>query len=301
MEQKEDFQILYDGKALQNHEMDVKDLAPALLAVGDLLEETNRVLYGDVAVVQVNVKGSFKTGSFHVFFTLSQSLSTQINAFFNSENGITTVAILSILGINAFNGFGLIPFILWVKGRKIKKITKLDDGKSSVEVDEEHKVVEDKVLDLYQNLKVRKSLDIVIRKPLEKDGVEEFAIKYKEEEFTTVNKEESKFFKTPDVSDELLKDDVREVFLTALSVSFIEDNKWRFTDGNVSFFASVRDEKFLSDVEQNKDSFSKDDLFKVKLREKQWIADNGIRTEYEIVEVINHRSAAKQIKLPFDK
>lgn len=46
---------------------------------------------------------------------------------------------------------------------------------------------------------------------------------------------------------------------------------------------------------------NKDDIYKVKLREKQWISDTGIKSEYEIVEVINHRSAAKQIKLPFEK
>jgi hypothetical protein len=299
MAQKEEFQIIYDGSTLQNHEMDVRDLAPALLAVGDLLEETNKTIYGDVAKVNVNVKGSFKTGCFQVDFTLVQTLSSQINAFLNTREGVSTVALLSILGLNAINSFGLLPFIAWVKNRNIKKITKIGHGKSTVEIDDEKKEVEDKVIDLYRNIKVRKSIEIIIYQPLQVQGVDKFAVKYKKDIFT-VKDEQKDYYKTPEIKDEPLGDETRQVFLTALSISFVDDNKWRFSDGNVSFFASVKDETFLKQIQENRDGFFKDDIFEVKLREKQWLSDTGIKTEYEVVKVLNHRSAAKQIKLPFE-
>jgi hypothetical protein len=299
MAQKEEFQIIYDGPALENHEMDIRDLAPALLAVGDLLEEANKTLYGDLATVSVNVKGSFKTGCFQVDLTLIQSIASQLSTLLTSDGAVAVTQILSITGFNAMNGFGLIPFIKWVKNRPIKKITKIGDGKSTVEIDEEKKEVEDKVIDLYRNIRARKSVETIIFQPLQKNGVDEFAVKHGDS-ITKIVDSEKEYFKTPDSQDELLDDQISETNLQAITISFAEGNKWKLTDGNVTFYATVKDQGFIDRVQQNKESFAKDDILKVKLRKKQWISDSGIKTEYEIEEIISHRPAAKQIKLPYD-
>jgi len=39
------FRIVYDGPALDTHEMDVRDLAPALLSLSDALEEAGKTIY----------------------------------------------------------------------------------------------------------------------------------------------------------------------------------------------------------------------------------------------------------------
>jgi hypothetical protein len=53
--------VVYDGPALAEHAMDVRDLAPALLAIAETLEEANTVLNGNRAQVRVQVHASFKT------------------------------------------------------------------------------------------------------------------------------------------------------------------------------------------------------------------------------------------------
>lgn len=299
MSQREEFQIIYDGPSLSNNEIDVKDLAPALLAISDILEEANRILFQEATQVQVNVKGSFKTGSFHVDFALVQSLASQLNAFINSDKGVTAVAVLAILGFNGTNGFGLLYLIKWLKNRKIKKITKKGDGVSVIEVDDESKEVEDQVIELFQNIKIRQSLEVVINKPLTREGIDVFAVQHGKE-ITEVKKEEKDYFLTPIIGDEALEDQVIETHLQAVSISFLEDNKWRFTDGNVTFYAEVKDEGFIKRVQENKESFSKDDILEVQMRKVQWVSDVGIKTDYQILKVVSHRPAAKQIPLPIE-
>lgn len=298
MPQKEYFQVIYDGSALESHEMDVRDLAPALLAISDVLDESNKIVYGDRTKVQVNVKGSFKTGSFVIELSVAQLPIDQLVSLFDSDSANAAANLLQILGF-IIPGGGLIGFLLWLKNRKIKNIENVDDTKTIIEVENEEKYeANPRIIALFSNIRVRTSIQKVIAEPLSKEGIDTFTIKQNNEE-TTIKSEDKDYFKLSEIPDELLKDQVREVYLKVLSISFVEGNKWRFSDGGVEFFATITDEEFIKKVQENKDGFFKDDLFQVRLREKQWIADTGIKSDYEIEEVLDHRSGAKQIKLPF--
>lgn len=309
MSTKQSFQIFYDGPALTSHEMDVRDLAPALVAVGDLFEETNKVLYGDKTKVQVNVKGSFKAGTFHVDFNLSQDVIQQVADLFNISRDASAQMILAVLGIPtvgvAANGainlgkMGLIQFIKWLKNRKIKTIERQTEGGFlTITVDDETIETYPEVIDLFRNVKVRRSLEVIVNKPLSREGIDVFAFKNGENNTEEkVEKQEAQLFETPEVQDEQLEDEVYETDLQLTLISFKEGNKWKFTDGSVEFMASVNDEEFVQKVQDSKASFSKDDILKVKVRKKKWISDTGIKSDYEIEKVISHRPSSKQIPL----
>lgn len=290
------FQIIYDGDALSTHEMDVRDLAPALLALSDLLEEIN----GDTVKVTVNVKGSFKTGCFHIDFSVVQNILTQLVGLLNGENIVAVATIMQLTGFSGKDGYiGLVQFIRWLKGRTIKKIEKIGDNKSKVIVDNDSIEVEENLITAVTNVKVRQSLEVIITNPLSRSGIDSFKVVSDNDTShpLEINKEEKDLYIAPKAKDEQIDDQVLEKNLQAIGISFVDGNKWRFSDGNSSFFAEVRDNGFIEKIQSNLVTFAKHDILKVKLRQKQYLTDTGIKTEYEVLEVLDHRRATKQLNL----
>ena len=69
------FQIAYNGPATADHSMDVQQLGPALLSVGDLCREANAVIYGpDAPNVNVHVRANFEEGCFDITFDLLKAI-----------------------------------------------------------------------------------------------------------------------------------------------------------------------------------------------------------------------------------
>ncbi len=50
-----DFSVAYEGSSLDNHAMEVRDLAPALLALGQSVDRANTLLNGERASVSLQI------------------------------------------------------------------------------------------------------------------------------------------------------------------------------------------------------------------------------------------------------
>lgn len=298
------FSIKFDGPALTGHQMDVRELAPALIALSGLLEEANRVAFPDSDEIRVQIKGNFKGGSFGVDLVALQNITDQIVSMLTGPSASAASnlsGILQGLGMLGGAGAGLIGLIKWLRGRKPSTI-RLDGDKTIFEIQTSEEIESFEVDlvagKLYQSRVVRQILAKVV-KPLEREGVDVFACGQDGATETVVTKAEMQYFELAADSVDVVSDTVTEsVLLQIESAVFKEGNKWRFTDGASSFFAEIADDEFLARVESGDERFGKGDVLVVDLRRIQSVTDNGLKLEYSVEKVRDHRAPLQARLLP---
>lgn len=294
--------LVYDGPALQGHQMDVRALAPALLSVGNLVERANEIFNGDRAKISVNVNASFKTGCFGIDLDTAQSLWNR-TVDLVSANPVTTVATLcTLLGLSARDGLkGAIAIVRWIRGRAITRVEPIGNGTVKLYIHDEMLEVEERVLQLVQDYKIRQALEGMIEEPLTHEGVESVSVMPRKGATPVVHIErnEAAFFHAPAPEDEVLDAQEYETNLQVTNVAFQESNKWRFTEGGggSTFYAEVRDIPFLERVQLNQEHFAKDDIIRARVRREQKMTVNGLKAEYAVLEVLEHRSASPKVQL----
>lgn len=292
------FSIKYDGPALASHQMDVRELAPALMALAGLLEDANKATFPDAEEVRVQVKGTFKSGSFNIDLIAVQSMARQLVSMFSGSEATAAANLLSILGGLGMTatavGGGLIGLVRWLKGRKPTSIKTTDD-RVVFEV-ETAEVLESYTVDLvtaklYQARTVRQSLAKVL-KPLERDGVDYFAVvEANGTQATVITSDELGLFVAAAAQADVVSDTVAErVLLQVESAVFRDGNKWRLSDGGQPFHAEIADPVFLASIDAGDARFGKGDMLLADVRQVQTLTDNGLKAERYVVKVHEHRS-----------
>lgn len=295
------FYVVYDGPALEDSQMNINDLAPALLALGDLFKEANSVLNKSEMAVQLKVRASFRTGSFGIDLIAVQTTLQSLLSIFNSDAVNGALNLIEILGLAGGTGMGLLQVIKWIRGRNVTQVTIHDDDKATIMIDDDELKVEQKIIDLLQNHKIRQALQQAIAEPLEKEGIEIFACAQTPDDktkFEIISKTEGRYFKSPPVEDEHLDEKEYEASYELISPVFQEDNKWRMSDGDSKFYVEILDHDFIREVQRSERNFAKGDILRMKVRETQVLTENGLKSTRQALEILEHRNRVRQLPLP---
>ncbi|MCA8339832.1 hypothetical protein QZM91_24170 [Burkholderia multivorans] len=288
MSNHERFHVVYDGPALEEHRMDVRDLAPALIAFADLFTAANKEINGDAAEVRVQVNASFKAGSFGIDLVAAQHLLDQIKDIF-SGNGATAICnAWTLLGMVGLAGGGLIGMLRKLAGRRPIKIEQRGDLASVWLSQTESFEVERNVVRLYRNKSVRVSLEKVFS-PLQQEGITEFGVVINNDVVLDVKDSEVGFFDSADAEEEVVSDTTSRKMLEIESLTFKDGNKWRVHDGTSTFYASIEDKEFLDKIDGG-ERFGKGDVLIVDLRQVQSVVGARLVTESTIIKVLDHRA-----------
>ncbi|MGU0759733.1 hypothetical protein ACSEPY_06235 [Pseudomonas aeruginosa] len=281
---KEKFSISYDADSgdYKNHEIDALTLSRSIQGVYDMVSEANALL-NKGAEVELKVTAPAKEGSVIVDFLL---LATSPQA----------LILLKYLGFSsgagAVAGGTLVEIVRKLKNRRVVNVTiEGDSDIAKIEVDGEVIECDKYVAKLAVDKKVRDALHSVVQAPVAgREGASFKVLDDKDNTVLEIEEEEvSDYSPLPPKSletEEVKKEKKSAYFV---QVNFESNNGWRvkLADGT-EHAVTLADERFMDKVNQNQQSFSKEDLFEIVIETKAIYRQTRSTFNYTVLEVTRH-------------
>ena len=296
----ESFTVEYDGPALRLHRMDVKALAPSLLALADVFMLANEELGGGYTSPPSLMIDATRPGSFDVELILR---TVDIAGDLLTSEGVSAAANATALGTV------VVSVLKWMKNRARKgrevSTTAVEPGQVSVTWPDGTKLTAPSdCARLIENMDFTRTLRGFLE-PLDGDHIDKVEIEPGPRSSmpgVTMRPKDLNGFDLPELDDVQLESSEREVILDLVTVGLRDDHKWRVSDGSTPFWVSLHDLDFIMSMEAGNVTFGRHDRLRCVLRETQFQRPSGgLRLERVVVKVIDLIVAPRQGNLPFDE
>lgn len=308
------FRVKYKGEALADGRMPVRELAPALLALGELFREASTTLYPDRPPVVLDIHAT-REGSFDVGLILRAAEDgwDAAEQLFGGD-ALTTLLNLRdvVLGSGSAGLYaGVMKLIAWRRGIQIdseeeialpveadseepSQITGVRlgiDGIGTLDVSKD-------ALELTKKISVRRSAYEVV-KPLHAPGVDEFESIVQEEVTLSLGDDDLPAFEAIERPEDQEELEETERAATVQIAGINWGGKWRLLEGSedAGFFATIEDPAFKEKIAKGVEVFREGDLLKCTLRTQQRKVGTQLRAEHRIVKVEKHIAATEQLNI----
>ena len=286
--------------------VDVKDLSPILLSLGELIQEANKTINPDGREISVKVK-PFQKGYFIVdIIAFAKSNGQQLVDFISREDIKIVKEVLDWIGLirsgTCIATFSLIGLIKWLKG-KPKSIHKTKQGEYSfINKDDESKNVSPVIYALFSNVQIQNNLAKAFGTPSQIEGVTGIStmLNNSHNKSATMNiaYEETKYFKEYEqpyeTDDEIVNESEITVVLNPRRGSY-QGDKGPYTfviagSNDTYSRVGIADDNFKQKLESGEIRLHIKDLIKarISIKQKQKNGEMQVPT-YEIVEVLEYK------------
>lgn len=310
---KVSFQLRYDGPSLSEHGMDVADLAPALLALGDLVKRANTAVNGNASKVNLIVQSDFEHKCFQVSLELVQSILSTIGSFLTDEQALKKAhTIAGWLGLVGGGGFGLFKYLAHRKGKEIESVSSVSD-QTTISTSDSHGTVAVKFKGDGNTVNVDQNVYLLGEDPLIRDYAAKVVSPLKRQGINTLqfNPESPVRGETINKADAeaiiagraQLRDLEEETFEPQPIVAHLQISRpdfepqahvWRFRYGDKTISVDIS-ETDISEQVRSRGSISLGDTWRVKMivTEKR-TAGGNYKNDYKVAEVLEFIPAPQQ-------
>ena len=297
------FIISFDGPGVQDGRIDVRDLAPALMSLGRMIDAANLAINGDKRPIKVEVR-AVAVGSFAVHLDAVMSGWDLVKSIIDKGDVEEAKKLLEWIGLFGIPPIGVTLFGLyrWLRGRSPDKVVPEPHNQFRFELDGTTLTVPFEVMRLYRERAVNQAVGDLLA-TIRADAIER--IDFFAENDTpgpaaeTLTAADRLTFTVSDPVPQVVFDTINKLALSIRSLAFQEGNKWRLFDGQNVITATITDSDFIDRVDRNMIRFAKGDLLLCEVRTVQTQGVDGLRTEHTVLRVVEHKPAPDQIPLPF--
>lgn len=277
---KETFSLVFDGEAVQNHEMDVALLAPALMGLSDLVDLLAKSVTQGEFSSKLKVQGNPKAGSIEIQFITESLINHAVNLF-TGKNVTAILAVAALIDLLV----KLISLIKETGGKPAQVVS--EDVKNqlvTLKIENELLIVERDIARAYSQIAIRQALYQTV-KPLQDEGIDRLKIKDSSGRVVAEVRDTELASFEPNIEGEDLLSNTATVLLQIMALNFSKPkNKWTFFNGNNQIKAEILDDDFWKQV-NNGIRFGKGDWIKVQLKTRQMNEGGKLKTVYEVIKV----------------
>jgi hypothetical protein len=189
-----------------------------------------------------------------------------------------------------------------MKGRKIAKREEVPERPGYVRLTDENGAsieIRTEQDELSKNFTIRKNVRQVVQ-PLTRNGVKRFEVTSEQTTTFELKDTEVAELDPPAEAEAELTESEYDAYLLIVAPAFQDDNKWRFSEGDYTFWAPILDPEFIRRVNLG-EPFRKGDRLHCLVKQIQTEDESGdLRVERRVIRVHRHIPRHTQLALDGD-